>query len=78
MWIWSAPLTPEALVDQFNSDSRHFATRELKAFMAFLLMRYTLELDPNSAERPTFVFERVGAGVMDPRGDLRVILRARH
>lgn len=45
--------------------------------MAFLLMRYTLEVDPNSAERPTFVVERVGAGVMDPRGDMRVIIRAR-
>jgi hypothetical protein len=45
--------------------------------MAFLLMRYTLEIDPNSEERPTFAVERVGAGVMDPRGDLRVILQAR-
>lgn len=45
--------------------------------MVFLLMRYTLEIDPESAERPTFVMERIGAGVMDPRGDLRVILRAR-
>ena len=45
--------------------------------MAFLLMRYTLQIDPNSTERPTFVVERVGAGVMDPRGDLRVIIHAR-
>jgi len=58
-------------------EGRHFATKELKAFMAFLLMRYTLEVDPDSAERPTFVVERVGAGVMDPKGDLRVILHAR-
>ena len=45
--------------------------------MAFLLMRYNLEIDPNSTDRPTFVVERVGAGVMDPRGDLRVIVRPR-
>ena len=57
--------------------SRHFATKELKAFMAFLLIQYTLEVDPNSAERPTFMSERVGSGVLDPRGDIRIILRAR-
>lgn len=45
--------------------------------MVFLLMRYTVEVDPKSEERPTFVWERVGAGVMDPKGDLRIILRAR-
>lgn len=45
--------------------------------MIFLLMRYTLEIDPKSAERPTFMSERMGAGVMHPRGDLRVILHAR-
>jgi hypothetical protein len=61
---------------EFNS-LRHFASRELKGFMVFLLMRYTLEIDPKSAERPTFMLERMGAGVMHPRGDLRVILHAR-
>ena len=45
--------------------------------MTFLLMRYTVEIDPKFAERPTFAIERIGVGVMDPRGDLRVILRAR-
>ena len=57
--------------------SRHFATKELKAFIVFLLMRYTLEMDPKSTERPAFMLERMGAGVMHPRGDLHVILRAR-
>ena len=50
---------------------------ELKAFMFLLLMRYTLEIDPRSAERPKFRLEQVGIGIMDPRGDLRVILRPR-
>jgi len=58
--------------------SRHFAMRELKTFVVLLLIRYTLEIDPNSAERPSFKEERMGTGVMHPRGDLRVILRARN
>ena len=45
--------------------------------MVFLLMRYTLEVDPKATERPTFLLERIGAGVMHPKGDLRVIIRAR-
>ncbi|KAF9646735.1 cytochrome P450 [Thelephora ganbajun] len=56
---------------------RHFATRALKSFMVFLLIRYTLEIDPKSSEGPTFVLERVGTGIMQPRGDLRVILHPR-
>jgi len=56
---------------------RHFANKELKAFMVFLLLRYTLEIDSKSTERPTFMLERMGAGVMHPRGDLRVVLHAR-
>jgi hypothetical protein len=43
----------EGFVDQVPL-SRHFANKELKAFMVFLLMRYTLEIDPKSTERPTF------------------------
>ena len=46
-------------------------------FIVCLLMQYTLEIDPDSAERPTFKSERMGAGVMHPKDDLRVILRAR-
>lgn len=56
---------------------RYLANMELKAFMFLLLMRYTLEIDPRSAERPKFRLEQVGIGIMDPRGDLRVILRPR-
>lgn len=45
--------------------------------MVFLLMRYTLEIDSKSTERPKFSPDRMGAGVMQPIGDLRIILRAR-
>ena len=57
--------------------SRHFAIKEVRIFVILLLMRYTVEIDPSCAERPTFMWERIGSGVMQPRGDLRVILRAR-
>jgi len=56
---------------------RRFAKRELKGFMVLLLMRYTLEIDPNFSERPTFMRERLGAGVFRPKGDIHVILRTR-
>jgi hypothetical protein len=49
----------------------------LKALLALLLMNYTIEADPKSAERPTFLEERMGMGVMHPRGDIRVIIRRR-
>jgi len=45
--------------------------------MVFLLLRYTLEIDSKSAERPTFMLERMGGGVMRPRGDLCVVLHIR-
>ncbi|KAF9642040.1 cytochrome P450, partial [Thelephora ganbajun] len=56
---------------------RHFAARALKSFMVSLLIRYTLEIDSKSSERPVFMLERVGTGALQPRGDLRVILHAR-
>ncbi|KAF9646730.1 cytochrome P450 [Thelephora ganbajun] len=56
---------------------RHFATRALKSFMVSLLIRYTLEVDSKSSERPTFMLERVGTGALHPRGDLRVIFHPR-
>lgn len=40
-----------------------------------LLMKYTIEVDPKSTERP--VFMGIGAGVMHPKGDIRVIIRKR-
>jgi len=45
--------------------------------MVFLLLRYTLEIDSKSAERPTFMLEWMGTGVMRPRGDLCVVLHIR-
>ena len=66
----------EGLIDWVQF-SRHFAVRELRTFVVLLLMRYTLEIDPTCGERPTFMWERMGVGVMPPRGDLRVILHAR-
>ena len=72
----SISIETEGLADRVPL-SRHFATMELKAFIILLLMQYTLEIDPKSAERPTFKSERMGVGIMHPRGDLRVILHAR-
>jgi len=45
--------------------------------MVILLMRYTLEVDPKSSERPMFMPGQIGGGVIRPKGDIRVILRAR-
>ena len=49
----------------------------MKALLTLLLMKYTIEADPKSAERPTFLIERMGTGVMHPKGDIRVIVRRR-
>jgi len=46
-----------------NPPFRNFANKE-RAFMVFLLLRYTLEIDSKSAEHPAFMLERMGAGVM--------------
>ena len=40
-------------------------------------MKYTVEMDPKSTERPTPLTERMGVGVMHPKGDIRVIIRRR-
>ena len=56
---------------------RHFAQKELKALLVLLLMKYTIEVDPKSAERPIFLEERMGVGLMHPKGDIRVIIRRR-
>ena len=41
-------------------------------------MKYTIKLDPKSAERPIFLEERMGVGVMHPKGDICVIVRRRY
>ena len=40
-------------------------------------MKYTIEVDPNSTERPTFLEGRIGIGVMQAKGDIRVTIRRR-
>ena len=57
--------------------SRHFARKELKTLLVLLLMKFTIEPDPKSAERPTIWGGRIGLGVMHPKGDMRVIVRKR-
>jgi len=49
----------------------------LKALLILLLMKYAIEVDPKSAERPTFLVERMGVGIMHPKGDIRIIIRRR-
>ncbi|KAF9646400.1 cytochrome P450 [Thelephora ganbajun] len=58
-------------------EGRHFAQKELKALLALLLMKYTIEVDPKSTERPVFLEERMGVGLMHPKGDIRVIIHTR-
>ena len=56
---------------------RHFAQKEMKTLIILLLMKYTIEADPKSTERPTFLEERMGVGMMHPKGDIPVIIRRR-
>ena len=49
----------------------------MKSLIVLLLMKYTIEADPTSTERPVFLEERMGVGVMHPKGDIRVIIRRR-
>jgi hypothetical protein len=49
----------------------------VKALLVLLLMKYMIEADPQSTKRPVFMEERMGMGVMHPKGDIRVIIRRR-
>lgn len=49
----------------------------MKSLIALLLMKYTIEADPESAERPVFWEDRMGIGILHPKGDIRVIIRRR-
>ena len=40
-------------------------------------MKYTIEADPKSAERPSFSGVKMGLGIMYPKGDMRAIIRRR-
>ncbi len=50
---------------------------EIKLFLAILLTFATFDLDEACTTRPDFTWERMGLGVMQPRGDMEVILRKR-
>ena len=63
--------------DPFVFLSRHFAQKEMKSLITLLLMKYSIEADPMSAERPSFLEGRMGVGAMHPKGDIRVIIRRR-
>ncbi|KAI0756862.1 cytochrome P450 [Daedaleopsis nitida] len=58
-------------------EGRHFAMSELKLFLAILLTYATIEIDEGCTTRPKFMAERVGTGIIHPRGDMDVILRKR-
>ena len=46
-------------------------------FIAIFLTYATIEIDEGCMTRPEFVPERMGLGIMHPRGDLDVIVRKR-
>lgn len=50
---------------------------ELRLFLAILLTYATIEVDEGCTTRPEFAIERMGLGIMHPRGDMDVILRKR-
>ena len=68
---------PICVTDSFSFSRRHFAQKEVKALLVLLLMMYTIEADPRSTDRPVFMEERMGVGVMHPKGDIRIIIRRR-
>ena len=72
------PTTPLCVFANTNHvDHRHFAMTELRVFLAILLSYATVEVDEECSTRPEFAIERMGLGVMHPRGDIDVILRKR-
>jgi hypothetical protein len=50
---------------------------ELKILVLLLLLYTTIETDPKSEQKPSFAMERMGTGVLQPKGDLQVIIRKR-
>jgi hypothetical protein len=56
---------------------RHFAIGELKILVLLLLLYTTIEMDPKSEQKPSFAMERLGGAVLQPRGDLQVVIRKR-
>ncbi|TFK94414.1 cytochrome P450 [Polyporus arcularius HHB13444] len=58
-------------------EGRHFALAELRVFLAILLTYATIDIDEGCMTRPEFALERMGLGVMHPKGDMDVVLRKR-
>lgn len=56
---------------------RHMAMVELRLFIAVFLTYGSLEIDEGCTTHPEVVRERMGLGVMHPKGDIDVILRKR-
>nr|VWO96721.1 Putative lanosterol 14-alpha-demethylase (EC [Ganoderma boninense] len=56
---------------------RHMAMIELRLFIAILLTYGALEIDEGCTTRPEVLRERMGLGIMHPKGDMDVILRKR-
>jgi hypothetical protein len=51
---------------------------ELKMLVLLLLLQLTIEIDPESKQKPSIATERIGAGLLHPKGDLQVIIRKRN
>ncbi|KAI0698393.1 cytochrome P450 [Cerioporus squamosus] len=58
-------------------EGRHFAMTELRVFLTILLTYATIDIDEGCMTRPDFTLERMGLGVMHPKGDMDVVLRKR-
>jgi len=59
-------------------EGRHFAMGAMKTFIAILLTFYTIKVDPNSSgEFPQPNMERIGVGLIGPKGDVDVLIRRR-
>jgi hypothetical protein len=56
---------------------RHFAMGELRAFLCILLSLVTIERDPASTRNPEIDLTRIGAAVLQAKGDMDVIVRLR-
>ncbi|OCH85566.1 cytochrome P450 [Obba rivulosa] len=58
-------------------EGRHFVMGELKALIALILTYATVELADESVVRPQFDWSRLGSGIMQPRGDINVVIGKR-
>ncbi|KAH8101770.1 cytochrome P450 [Cristinia sonorae] len=59
-------------------EGRHFAQAEIKTFIVTLLSLATIEVDTRNERWPTPAMERVGVGLISPKGDVNVIVRRRN